>query len=267
MRTVRSLVVGIALLLPLSHHLAGTVLAQAPVVRYAAGWNMVGLPTGFTLPPAQIAFQYDSIHGYTPVTNPTAAACRGAWVYLSAPESITITSPGPGTSNVECPVRPGWNLLGNPFTTDAALPKGSAAFFWNPAAGRYDAVSEIPVGDAVWLYSASATSVDVQVANLTPPKGSHTVIITQPFQSGYQAQVGDIVEVRLQGMLGFTAKADPNYLRLVQGSAPQATPASGFWEWQAIAPGTTIIVLDPACRQSTPPCGVPSLALRLDILP
>jgi hypothetical protein len=60
---------------------------------------------------------------------------------------------------------------------------------------------------------------------------------------------------------------DPSYLRFIDSGATLSYPETQFWRWQAIAPGTTTITADPACRQATPPCGAPSIGVEIEILP
>jgi hypothetical protein len=86
------------------------------------------------------------------------------------------------------------------------------------------------------------------------------VVITPPFQPDYQAHVGDTVILSLPNSISYTASTDPAYLQLIDSGQQ-------VWRWRAVAAGKTRITIDPMCRQATPPCGAPSIAIRIDIVP
>jgi hypothetical protein len=70
----------------------------------------------------------------------------------------------------------------------------------------------------------------------------------------------------------FTPSVDPRYLALIAQErtpprlCPQVDCALGFaWTWVALRPGVTTIDTSPACRLSTPPCGMPDYGIRVVI--
>lgn len=88
--------------------------------------------------------------------------------------------------------------------------------------------------------------------------------------------VGEVVYLWLAGTVQptFTPTADPKHLALLseERTPPRACAqvdcTEGFaWQWMAIRTGDTGIDLSPACRLSTPPCGVPDLLIRVHVQP
>ena len=70
--------------------------------------------------------------------------------------SAPFSSPTPiaaGTPQ-SCPLVPGkFNLVGDPFLTDALLPAGKTAQYYNNATGTYITVNRIPAGGSVYYYA------------------------------------------------------------------------------------------------------------------
>lgn len=235
--------------------------AQTATVTYAAGWNLVGAPAGTDISSAQAVYAYVQA-AYVAPANPTAAICQGYWAYFSVPTRVNLASPSSHATQT-CPAQAGWNLVGNPYTTVATLPSGAAGFLWNTDAGKYVQTAIIPVGAAVWTYDPSATPVTLQ--SDTNPSPGNSVVIAPPFSAPYHVHVGDVVEVLLPASMNDTVRADPAYLQLIDSGATTSNPPSRFWHFRAVAPGNTLISIDPVCLQAKPPCGLPSLGLQVDI--
>ncbi len=266
---------------------AVTARADTPIAHYSIGWNMAIAPPRVDLSTAEAVYSYD---GRTYVLGgvQTASACAAEWAYFPTPTTLQLSNALAAAQT--CMLQPGWNMVGNPFATPAILPAGTVAYYWNPSVQRYDMVDTIPTGGAVWLNPGAAasitlqptvqatpspTSTEVPVSTPTPsdtpqptiaPRQAATVVITPPFQSEYQVHLGDTVELRLSNPPGYTATADPAFLQPIDSGTTGSNPATLFWHWRAVSAGSTIIVVDPACRQATPPCGAPTLAVRIVVL-
>jgi hypothetical protein len=136
--------------------------AQADIVQviYPPGWNMVGGPPGTDLSSAVLIETYGP-SGYQPQTGWTAAGCQGVWAYFPAATpaagSLYDISGSSRGSMATCPLRAGWNLIGNPLRSPAQLPEGVTAFWWD--ADHYQTLTTIPLGGAVWIESPASGSM------------------------------------------------------------------------------------------------------------
>jgi hypothetical protein len=129
---------------------------------YPPGYSQVGGPAGTNFGAAEQVFAYNAAsNSYTPVsaTNISSAAptCQGYWAFFANAASVTIPVTSKSGDTATCNLAAGWNLVGNPFASNALLPAGTTAYHWNGTA--YDTVSAIPLGGAVWIYETAATSV------------------------------------------------------------------------------------------------------------
>lgn len=237
--------------------------SQVTTAVYAPGWNMAGGPPGTTLATADAVYAYVA-GGYVPAQPRLTAPCLGVWARFARTVRVSLPDQAPPTGIQVCPLATGWTMVGNPFRAPAELPSQVVAYLWNPATGHYVTTTAIPAGAAVWIAAPARSSVTMRAQSPTP---AGTLTITPPFAPEYQVHVGDTIVLLLPDSMTYTARVDPTYLTLVNVGATQSYPATQFWRWRAIATGETDITLDPACRQATPPCGVPSLALRLVIQP
>jgi hypothetical protein len=131
---------------------------------YSPGYQQVGGPAGSNFGVAEAVFSYSSAsNSYTNVSasstalSSAAPACTGYWAYFAAPASVTLPASSKPGDTATCTLAAGWNLVGNPFASAAALPSGTTAYHWNGTS--YDVVGQIPLGGAVWIYSAAAGTV------------------------------------------------------------------------------------------------------------
>jgi hypothetical protein len=129
---------------------------------YGPGYQQVGGPAGTNFGAAEAVFAYNSTsNSYTPVsaTNVSSAPpiCQGYWAYFANAASVSIPVTSKAGDTATCNLAAGWNLVGNPFASNALLPAGTTAYHWNGTA--YDTVSAIPLGGAVWIFETAATSI------------------------------------------------------------------------------------------------------------
>lgn len=265
---------------------ASVASAQSTVtVSYAPGWNMVGAPAGTVLPGASSVDAYTA-NGYVSLPGATTSGCQGYWAYFATSTSIAL--PIATGSTQTCSLQSGWNLLGDPFSDAVALPAGLSGFHWNPATGAYDVVTSISPGMAIWLYSATASSVVVTDVNAPAPTANATAtsaatpptveIDGLPNGGSYTLHVGDTIKLVLPLNIMYQATADPAFLHLDSagesgdlsclGTASCAINiANQFWTWSALKAGTTYIVVTPACRFAKPACELASTAIDVTIQP
>ncbi|HZU12742.1 MAG TPA: hypothetical protein VFB58_07870 [Chloroflexota bacterium] len=268
-------IVAVFLLLPL---VPGAVRAQSsvPASFYLTGWNMVGAPPGTDFSSAAALFTYQN-GAYVTSSSRTTALCGGYWAYFNANTLVPLATP-PTAASMTCPLQAGWTMVGNPFDAPATVPAGTTAWYWNPAIGQYQTVSQIPQGGSVWIYSTSGGSVTL-AAVPSPPAAQTLIINTQSPLSSYQTHVGMQVEVLVAPTVPSTVAVDSNYLQFTgSGITGDITCVNGtascapgtyysYWMYTAARAGTTLITVNPLCLQATPPCGVPSRAIQLIILP
>jgi hypothetical protein len=144
----------------------GQLPNQTVTQLYPPGYNMVGGPPGSNFGASEALFAYDAVaKTYTNVTGSATSlssappTCTGYWSYFAATASVNLPANSTVASPASCTLQPGWNLVGNPFSSAAILPTGTTAYWWNPATQSYQAVGQIPLGGAVWVFnSGSATT-------------------------------------------------------------------------------------------------------------
>src|SRR5947209_14634520 len=142
--------------------------SAALLAHYESGWNMAGGPAGTSLVGAEARFVYGA-EGYVAPSGPTTATCQGEWAYFAAPSDVVLATAE--STKEDCSLRPGWNMVGDPFNDPALLPAGVIGYVWDPSTEHYLSAGQVPSGGAVWLYSETATSVSLQAA----PEGSLTL--------------------------------------------------------------------------------------------
>ena len=254
MRWVMAVILGL-MVLPA----AGRVQAQAAgqVLQYQVGWNMVGAPPGTDLSSAEALDFYGS-NGYSVPSGTTTSLCQGVWAYFSAFTEVHPTTP-PLAVTQTCPLQPGWTMIANPYLSGALLPSGTTAFYWVPGGQEYVPVTEIPLGAAVWIYSASAGSVTLRPALPGLPGATVSISVATPPQT---VHVGETIVLTAAGRFPVILGADPHYL-VLEEAATDGT--STTWRYRAITTGSTTIVVSPSCAPFG--CLAPSYAIRVDILP
>lgn len=241
---------------------------------YAPGWNMVGGPaaTTFSSATALDTFANGSYSSASAtVTNP----CAGMWAHFPDPTVVNLpASTGPAAT---CSLAPGWNLVGNPFSGNAVVPGGTVAYHWNPDATRYDIVSSIPPGASVWIYSAGTSAVTLQFAPAAQPRVP--VLITNSFPADpgpYTLHVGDALKLLIPLSNPYDIVADSRYLALEAAGETGDMSCAGscvinlldqFYTYRAVAPGATVLVLTPRCRQSPTPCTESTATVSVNIVP
>lgn len=242
---------------------------------YAAGWNMAGGPTGTIFSSASSLDAWQN-GAYTDASGRVATACTGYWAFFVNPAVLPLPlSTGPTQS---CPLQPGWNLVGNPFSGIANLPFGTSGYEWRPLAGSYAIVNSIDPGHAVWIYSSQAGSVNLTYA--PAPASNPPVTLTINAQGGpgpYQIHVGDSVKVYANGITPPTVTADSAHFALESSgvqydlsctnAACQTNPTGEFWIFGAISTGSGTITVTPTCVGQEVACIGDSIAIQFTILP
>jgi hypothetical protein len=240
-------------------------------VTYAAGYNMVGGPTGMSLAPAEVAY-YFSNGAYGALSGRTATACQGYFAYFSTRLNLTVPAGSTGPTQT-CHLTAGWNLLGNPFSGSAQLPAGLTGYYWDPGSASYLQLNTIPQGGAVYVYATVAEDVILtyQGVPVTTPTGSTTtttttakvVIISDTTTGPITIHVGDQIQVVFTHPNAEVVSYDSLFFKSVSGGATYPTTcynpnfcvvsiASTTWTGQAQTIGTTDLTFSPLCYSNSP---------------
>lgn len=254
--------------------LAAPAHAQTPNYgSYPAGWNMVGGPPGTDFSSAAIVWAYSN--GYFNPNTKSIQDCHGFWVYFDSPTTVQMSPLAIGPA-MPCTLLAGWNLVSNPFAGVAPLPAGTMAYHWNPSQQTYDRVTDIPVGGADWIYSPSGGPLFLTYqATSAPP--AQTLVVNGVQPGPYTVHVGDSVKLVLPSAVPYTATADPTYLHLdaaglsgpmdcVNDPQCNITLVDRFWEWHAVAPGTTTITVACTNPGTQTACQTPSNVITVNIV-
>jgi hypothetical protein len=232
-------------------------LSAKPATRsipFSSGWSMIGGPPGTGLSTARALYVYGP-RGYTRATRSEALLCAGEWAFFSSPTSIPLDGSTPTNTTQTCSLEAGWNMVANPFTADALLPDGTTAYDWDAAANRYDAVSVIPAGRAVWIHADVASSLNLVNAAAPPVAGAPPppIPIPSPIYIGetFKIILPDELITNIPRSAPYTALFDPARLRLEE---PGVTSTEHYWTFLALTAGSTEVHIEPACRLVTPPC-------------
>lgn len=256
-------------------HAAGTTTTGV----YPAGWSMVGGPPGTDFSSAAVLYAYDPASGtYVTPGSRQATLCQGYWAYFNASATVPLAAPI-SASTQSCALQAGWNLVGNPFTAPALLPAGTTAYTWNPARGAYDLVSAIQPGASAWVYTPAPSSI-VLVNSAAPPTTvpPNLLINSQNGIGPYTVHVGNTIRLIIPSTSPSDVTINPAFLRLdsagyttdmscIGDPACQINPLSQYYDFTAIAAGTTYIAISPRCLRSVPPCAAPTQAIQINILP
>lgn len=134
------------------------VLPGVSTASYAAGWNLVGVPTGtaptgtsspfYTLQPGASAYQ-------TLPAGSTLQGGTGYWAYFSVPTTVSLTGTSTGTLSV--PVAPGqWAMVGNPFNSTATVAGASVVLTFDAGSG-YVQTNQLNPGQGAFVASSTGS--------------------------------------------------------------------------------------------------------------
>src|SRR5579871_2597857 len=133
---------------------------------YPAGWNIVGVPDGTTLPVD--AWRWEPGRGAyarLPAGTPLAGG-RGYWAYFPAPQTLPLAPSGATTVSISAPAG-AWVLIGDPSGTSGATIVGAdASYSYDPAAGVYNPTRTLGPGGGAWALSVAGGTI---VISAQPP--------------------------------------------------------------------------------------------------
>ncbi len=129
--------------------------ATTPQLALQPGWNLVAGGPNTTFPGVLFGW-----NGSAFSSTPSPAAWKGYWTKLSGEESVIVdldTVSGPHTSDLTT----GWNLIGNPMSSTAALelPAGCTAFYYDAVLHRYVSTTTLVPGQGAWVKGSAGETV------------------------------------------------------------------------------------------------------------
>jgi len=118
-----------------------------------AGWNLVGAGPGTAFPGALFTW-----NGSTFASTASPAASQGYWTKVASEHTVElVTVSGPHTLTLTS----GWNLIGNPMATTAALtlPVGRIVFYYDASLSRYVSTTSLTPGQGAWVKGTAGETV------------------------------------------------------------------------------------------------------------
>ena len=116
-----------------------------PSVVYPAGWNLVGVPDGTTLPVDAYLWQpQQGSYATVPAGQPLTGG-NGYWAYFSTATTVSISGGRP--SGVIAAPANGWVMVGDPSATVPVLVSNADLMFtWDPVAQSYSRTNALGPG-------------------------------------------------------------------------------------------------------------------------
>jgi uncharacterized repeat protein (TIGR02543 family) len=122
----------------------------------SAGWNLVAGGPGTAFPATLFGWSGTSF-----VSAAGPAAWQGYWCKAASQQTVDLQPvAGPHTTALAA----GWNLVGNPMASAAALtlPAGRTAFVYDPATRSYVSTTALTPGAGAWVKGAAGETVGLQ---------------------------------------------------------------------------------------------------------
>jgi uncharacterized repeat protein (TIGR02543 family) len=119
----------------------------------ASGWNLVAGAGGTTFLSTLFGW-----NGTTYVSTTSPAAWQGYWCKPGSAQTVSMSvTSGPHTTTLVT----GWNLIGNPMDSTAALtlPSGRVAFAYDPIARTYVSTTSLAPGQGAWVKGTAGETV------------------------------------------------------------------------------------------------------------
>jgi len=142
---------------------------SGPSVSFAAGWNLVGGPSGTVFSSAVgtlFTFQAgDTSYETLPVTSGITGG-RGYWAYFSAPATVSLTGSGPALPVTVSVPAGQFIMVGNPSATQTVTVSGAdAVYTFEPSTNSYQGSggsATLRPGQAAWVYSNAGGTVTIR---------------------------------------------------------------------------------------------------------
>lgn len=126
--------------------------ASGPTQTYPAGWNLIGVPAGTSIPSQGSPFYTWQAGSVAYSVSQVPQPGLGYWVFFNNPVTVTLPFTGPQTITIVLP--PGqFIMVGNPGSAAAILSGMDIAYSYDPVLG-YQQTTQLPPGAGAWVSSA-----------------------------------------------------------------------------------------------------------------
>lgn len=144
---------------------ASVHVPRAVSVQFAAGWNLVGGPTGSLMVGARALDTPAQASGGSvvlPVTTPLRDAI-GYWAYFPVSTTLRLAAAPPITARQQLPAGR-YTLIGNPLPIAVVVSGADAVYTYDASAGQYRATLTLQPGQGAWAFSASGGVIELRAA-------------------------------------------------------------------------------------------------------
>lgn len=135
----------------------------AITVSVAAGWNLIGGPTGTVISTSAGSLftlrRTDTDYQVVPSGTPLIGG-QGYWAFFNQATTFTLPAASAQTVTVQAPAGR-YFMVGNPGVTPARVSGADVVYVYNASLSRYDATTMIPVGGGAWVFSAGGATITV----------------------------------------------------------------------------------------------------------
>jgi hypothetical protein len=149
-----------------------TVSIDAGVgVVYAAGWNLVGVPTGTMLSAAATPLYTlrATDTAYVPVSsNQPLLGGEGYWALFYAATTVILPDAGPQSATVYLPAGH-YVQVGNPGSKPVALTGADMVLGYNPSSGGFVQTTILEPGQGAWAISRNGATLTLTPTDLPSP--------------------------------------------------------------------------------------------------
>ncbi len=128
-------------------------------ITYPAGWNLIGVPNGSTIPgPLGPFYTFQAGDtAYQAVQNLQQGL--GYWAFFATPTTASLPFTGPRTVTMLIPARQ-YVMVGNPGSAAAILSGADVAYVYDSATG-YRQTDQIPPGQGAWVFSSTGSRLTI----------------------------------------------------------------------------------------------------------
>jgi hypothetical protein len=175
-------------------------ITSPTIASFGAGLQMISLPQTYTGVSLDTIFGYsgvklavwsplESIYALTP-TAPADSIVAGQGYWVRFPQAVTVALPGtatPTNTSFVIQLEPGWNQIGDPFTSAVPLSTlmfasqtqtfaqassgstpliGGTVYGYSNSSNAYQSASSLTPGQGYWIFAESATNLEVPAPNM-----------------------------------------------------------------------------------------------------
>jgi hypothetical protein len=138
-------------------------------VTYSAGWNLVGVPSGTTIPAAVGNLYTLDANSTNYISSPSGSQLTGGtgyWAYLTAPTTVNISNVTDRVITTTIPAQ-NYIMIGNPNSTGAIVSGMDCLYVFDPHFNGYQVSSFLLPGQGGWAFSLTGGTVTISLSEAT----------------------------------------------------------------------------------------------------